>query len=201
MTQRSGFSLLEVLLSTTVLLGCVIVLSHIAFVGRSHMEDATALASAQLVCQTRMNEMLAGATPIEAVSDEPIAELPGWGLTVTIDSAEQPGLLAVEVAASALSEEVTGSSTEAAPAGKRFSLVRWIADPEGGSDRTAAGASALVDARPDGGFVPGGMPVPIDVPDESFMPDEFAIPDEPFMPDEFLLPEEPSMLDDTLPEF
>lgn len=50
--HREGFSLLEVVLATAVLLGCVIVLSHIAFVGRSHMESADQLSIAQLACQT-----------------------------------------------------------------------------------------------------------------------------------------------------
>ena len=97
--RRRGFSLLEVMLATTVLLGSVIVLSHISFVGTAHMDAARQYAAAQLACQARMNEMLAGARPIEEVRAQRIRELPGWGLTVKVRSASRPGLLAIEVTA------------------------------------------------------------------------------------------------------
>ena len=235
MTQhpRSGFSLLEVMLATTVLLGSVIVLSHIAFVGTAHMDAARQYAAAQLVCQARMNEMLAGARPIEEVSGQRIPELPGWGLTVKVKSAGQPGLLAIEVTAaqrqrgqrSDVAAEVPAEDSEelvAEPAdeftpdvsvqateeavdvlqqevgaGKRFTLVRWIAEPEGSET-----SNSLM----------GSQSVPVDVPmepslfDDSMAPGESLLPEEPmlldesFMPDEPILPEEPSMFDEPLPE-
>jgi Tfp pilus assembly protein PilV len=204
--RRCGFSLLEVMLATTVLLGSVIVLSHIAFVGTSHMDSAQQYAAAQLVCQTRMNEMLAGARPIEEVSRQRIRELPGWGLTVKVESTSRPGLLAIEVTAA---EKRTGESAEtggdpaaasqqAVGAGKRFSLVRWIAEPEGSELSNSFSSSQTA--------------VPVDVPmepsffDDSMEPGASLLPEEPmpldesFMPDEPLLPEEPSMFDEPLPE-
>ncbi len=107
--RRAGFSLLEVVIATAVLLGSVIVLSHIAFVGTAHMNGAEQYSAAQLVCQTRMNEILAGARLIEEVSGEAIPELPGWGLTVKVSSAGQPGLLAIEVTAAEASVDATSS--------------------------------------------------------------------------------------------
>lgn len=126
--SRGGFSLLEVVLATAVLLGCVIVLSHIAFVGRSHMESADQLSIAQLVCQTRLNEMLSGAAPIQPVGGEPIAELPGWTLSVKASAASQPGLVELRVTAAKVAP-AAGQGTAAA--GKQFTLVRWIATTAG----------------------------------------------------------------------
>ncbi len=207
-TLRCGFSLLEVMLATTVLLGSVIVLSHIAFVGTAHMDAAAQYAAAQLVCQSRMNEMLAGAVPIEEVSGQAIAELPGWGLTVKVGSASQPGLLALEVTASehsgeaislatadastettseitietaaAMTPETTLANGEVTGTGKRFTLVRWIAEPEGSE------ASSLAASK---------TSAPLDLPE---VPSLF---DDTLLPSDSLLPEEPSMFGEPIPEF
>ena len=224
--RRAGFSLLEVMLATTVLLGSVIVLSHIAFVGTAHMDAAQQYAAAQLVCQARMNEMLAGALPIEEVSNQAIPELPGWGLTVKVESASQSGLLALEVtaaelpageivqptaessgemAAEATADEIAatydetsvadgelmGSDGEVTGAGKRFSLVRWIAEPEGPkSSRSLPSAD---------------LSLPVDLPMESSVFDN-ALPSEPMQSDEAFLPEkplpqEPSLFNERVPAF
>lgn len=213
-TRRAGLSLLEVMLATTVLLGSVIVLSQIAFVGTAHMDAARQYAAAQLVCQARMNEMLAGALPIEELSGQAIPELPGWGLSVKVESAGQPGLLAIEVTAaegtvaeisqlatetvSPDSAEVTTSDFSsdvlheptqppiAAPqqevgTGKRFTLVRWIAEPEDSELSRSV-------------FASGSSP-PVDLPVEGSSFDDSMLPDEPFVP------EEPSLFDEPLPEF
>jgi hypothetical protein len=233
--RRSGFSLLEVMLATTVLLGSVIVLSHIAFVGTAHMDAARQYAAAQLVCQARMNEMLAGARPIEEVSGQRIPELPGWGLTVKVKSASQPGLLAIEVTAAEgtrerlsdvaaevpveASEETAGeqpdeltpdvsvqATEEAVVApqqevgtGKRFTLVRWIAEPAGSESSSsflpASQSGVPVDVPTESSFFDDSM-----VPGESLLPEEAMPLDEFLMPDEPVLPEEPSMFDEPLPE-
>ena len=58
--RRSGFSLLEVIMATAILLGCLIVLGDLAAVGRRHARDAEDLTTAQWLCQTKLNEILAG---------------------------------------------------------------------------------------------------------------------------------------------
>ena len=191
LTRRSGFSLLEVMLATTVLLGSVIVLSHIAFVGTAHMDAAQQYAAAQLICQARMNEMLAGALPIQEVSKQPIAELPGWGLTVKVESASQEGLLAIEVTAAEQPGEV-GAEMEgetpaefstppqqASGAGKRFTLVRWVVEPENAKSTRSLSEDA--------------MSFPVDVPEEPSLFDDSALPD--VTP----IPEMPNMFSERTP--
>lgn len=206
--RRSGFSLLEVLLSTAILLGSVVVLSHISFVGMAHMDAAEQYASAQLVCQTRMNEILAGAAPIEEVSGQAIPELPGWGLTVKVESAGQPGLLAVEVTAAeqpaeaafdAAGEAAGGTvavDQETEGAGKRFTLVRWINDPEQSQPSVPS----------TGGDSPPAVEGPAEPPlfDETTLPSDFVLPElpeGPVAPEPPMLPEEPGPLDIMTPEF
>ncbi|MHB8898263.1 MAG: type IV pilus modification PilV family protein [Thermoguttaceae bacterium] len=242
-SRRSAFSLLEVMLATTVLLGSVIVLAHLAFVGTAHMDAARQYCAAQLACQAKMNEMLAGATPLEEVSGQAIRELPGWGLTVKIRSAGQPGLMAIEVTAeehpagaaqagsiSAQSgpaetdlaesdladgapEETdlvedelldsvpagsTGVATESPGAtglventGKRFTLVRWIAQ-EQDTER--------------GGFEPAGGAVPVDVPQERSLFDDTLpavispLPEEPLPAGEPAAEDESQSLFGPLPD-
>ena len=228
-TRRPGFSLLEVMLATTVLLGSVIVLSHISFVGTAPMNAAQQDAAAQLVRQARMNEMLAGALPIEEVSHEAIPELPGWGLTVKVQSASQSGLLAIEVTAAEQPAEATaggypgvpagnaaeetvatdvapqqptgspqptiattGSPQQAVGAGKRFILVRWIAEGKDSESTSFRPASQLAipvdvpqepslfdDTLPPGDMLPTEEPIPAG---GSFQPDDspppFALPPE-----------------------
>ena len=94
---RGGFTLLEVLIATAVLLACVIVLTDLAHVGKSHATDAEDLAAAQLICQTRLSEMLAGTKPIRAVSQEHPPSLPGWILSVEVDPLKKSGLVAVRI--------------------------------------------------------------------------------------------------------
>ena len=93
----SGFTLLEVLIATAVLLACMIVLTDLAHVGKSHARDAEDLAAAQLICQTRLNEMLAGAKPIRATSQEYPPELPGWILSVEVEPLKKSGLVSVRI--------------------------------------------------------------------------------------------------------
>ncbi len=219
-SHRPGFSLLEVMLATTVLLGSVIVLSHIAFVGSAHMDAASQYSAAQLVCQARMSEMLAGAQPIEEVSGQSIPELPGWGLTVKVGPAGQPGLLAIEVtaaeqpadAATAAYTAADQSAAEepAAPlvtpqpakvssppevgpanspqravgAGKRFTLVRWIAE---GQD---SGSTGLQPA--------GQVAVPVNVPSEPSRFDDSPLPSSP-LPSEEPVPAAESLPPEGLP--
>ncbi len=224
--RRRGFSLLEVMLATTVLLGSVIVLSHISFVGTAHMDAARQYAAAQLACQARMNEMLAGARPIEEVRAQRIRELPGWGLTVKVRSASRPGLLAIEVTAAerqrqqstelsteSMSDEsadapveASGTPQQAVGAGKRFTLVRWIADPEN-SESPVSDTPVPTDVSAEPSFFGDSvMPVEPPLPEEPAMPGQPPLPQEPMAPDEFLMPQEPplpaepSMFDEPLPE-
>jgi type II secretory pathway pseudopilin PulG len=117
---RKGFTLLEVMLATGLLLGSVIVLAQLASIGREHANAAEDLATAEMLCQNRMNEILVGAAPLELVENEPL-DVEDWTCTVALEPLAQPGLVALRVTV----------QREATPTRKArlFSLVRWIPDP------------------------------------------------------------------------
>ena len=118
---RSGFSLLEVLLATSILLGCVIVLSELAAVGRQHASAAEDLSTAQWLCQNRLNQILAGVAPLESVDSAPLDDDPGWLYSVDIEPVGQAGLEAVRIS-------VTQGTGGTRP-GQTCTLVRWLRDP------------------------------------------------------------------------
>lgn len=122
MRRRHGLSLLEVLLATAVLLGCVVVLGHLASIGRVDANSARDLADAQRICQNRMNELLTGLVPLQTSEQETLADEPGWQCTIAIEPAEAPGLAAVRVTVA------NDLPDQRHPV--RFTLVRWLRDPD-----------------------------------------------------------------------
>lgn len=155
---RNGFSLLEVLLATALLFGCVVVLVELASIGREHAQSADALAVAQLACYSKMNALLCGAEPLETVEEEPMDNLPGWLLSVELEEAEQAGIRVLRVT---VAEEVEpagglgtlpggGASTNTygneEEKGRSFSLTRWIYDL-----KSAAGSDGGFMTEPDRG--------------------------------------------------
>ena len=143
-TDRSGFSLMEVLLATGILLGSVIVLGELAAIGRQHANSAEDLATAQQLCRNRLSEMLAGLTSIEPVEAEPLEviveevsvesdesvlaiepdEEPEWLHSVEIEPMDDVGLVSVRVTVWRAEDD----EEEEGPR-KAFSLVRWMRDP------------------------------------------------------------------------
>ena len=140
--RRAGFSLLEMLLAMSILLACLTVLSELAGIGRRHVGDAQGLSTAELICQTKLNEVLSGATPLESFQKQPVADRPDWLCSVEINPVKQPGVAAVRVTVWYESP----SRDELDPELRRehqFTLVRWIRDPYGQSgDGFGAPASA-----------------------------------------------------------
>ena len=70
--SRDGFSLIEVMLATAVLLGSVMVLSELAGIGRRQGQRARDLTRAQLLCERQLSALLTGGQPITPVEQIPI---------------------------------------------------------------------------------------------------------------------------------
>ena len=69
---RSGFSLMEIILATAMLMGSVIVLARLAGMGRTQANRAELLSEAQLVCETTMTEIVLGIRPLDPVENLPL---------------------------------------------------------------------------------------------------------------------------------
>jgi prepilin-type N-terminal cleavage/methylation domain-containing protein len=125
--SRLGFSLIEMLVATAILLVAVGVLSELADLGRQHARGAEDAASAQRICQNVLEEILCGAMPLESTSETTVSEEPEWTYSVDVESLErfdwEPGLAEVRV--------TVVRTPEGARPGKPFSLTRWIRYPSG----------------------------------------------------------------------
>jgi prepilin-type N-terminal cleavage/methylation domain-containing protein len=123
--RASGFSLLEVLVAMSILVGCLAVLSELAAIGRQHVQDARMLTAAQAICETRVNEILAGVKPPEPIEEQTVDGLPGWQCSVSTQPLPQPGLLELQV---------TVRETSAVRRARSFTLVQWIRVSESRED-------------------------------------------------------------------
>jgi Tfp pilus assembly protein PilV len=133
-TSRLGFSLLEVVLATGILLGASIVLAELAGIGSRQATSARDLAQAQLLCQSRLNEIVAGVEPLASVQDTPLVDAPGWTCSVETEPTARPNMMLVRVTVSQ-EEGVRGHP-------KKFSLERWVS----GRGETAAAEMSAADA-------------------------------------------------------
>lgn len=149
---RRGFSLMEVLLATGILLGSLIVLGQLATVGRMHAHDAEKLTTAQLLCQSKLNEILAGVDRLRSVEGESLAD--GWLYSVEVAPAGKLHLASLRVT---VWEDLPPDDATDGPRPKRFTLTRWIRGPNR-EDATSLSSDSVLTAPiglgPEGGELP-----------------------------------------------
>ncbi len=127
--RRSGFSLLEVILALTLLAGAVVVLGEIGRLAMKSASGARDLARAQMLCESKMSEVVSGFTPassgggsFDSSPEADTADDPRWKYSIDTQSTDEEGLIAVRV-----------TVTKEMPAAQHpvnFSLVRWMVRPE-----------------------------------------------------------------------
>ena len=84
--NRRAFSLLEVILALAILIGALAVIGELVRSGLRNAQVARDLSQAQLLCETRLAEIHAGAASSEGAGKSPIADHPGWLATVERES-------------------------------------------------------------------------------------------------------------------
>ncbi len=135
--MRRGLSLLEVVLALTILGASLAVIAQLVRLGTNSAEEAREMAVAQLLCESKLEEIAAGAAPCQAVSGTPSETVEGWQYTVTTNSLDQTGLLEVRVTV----EQTESSRTPPLS----FTLVRWMIDPSlqtgGGTSQSGTGGT------------------------------------------------------------
>lgn len=117
---RPAFSLLEVILALAILTGAVAVVGELVRAGLRNAEIARDATHTQLLCESKMAEIAAGAMPLVNVADVPCETNPQWLYSVRVLPTPLEGLLAVEV---------TVYSPDPRRALSSFRLVRWMQDP------------------------------------------------------------------------
>lgn len=124
---EAGFSLLEVVLALSILAGAVAVLGEVARNGLANAQIARDVTMAQLLCESKMAEVVTGVIPVEPVVNEPIDTTddpsePDWLYTVEVEPIDDQGLTAIRV--SVILEQPSS------PRPAQFSLTRWIIDSD-----------------------------------------------------------------------
>jgi hypothetical protein len=114
-------SLLEVILAIAILGGCIAVIGELVRLGSRHAEEVQLLTTAQLLCESKLEEIEAGVTAPEAVASVPFDTNPEWYYSIAVNSLEQEELMEVRVTVE------QAEATRAMPF--TFSLVRWMLDP------------------------------------------------------------------------
>jgi Tfp pilus assembly protein PilV len=128
--------LLEVILAIAVLFASTVALAQLASLGRRHADRAENMTTAQTLCQNKMNEIIAGLSPLVSTADTPFLEAPGWAYTIDVQPATWNSLIAVKVSVAKLPmtdagrvqsvDTIEASAPTTVDAKPRFSLVRWL---------------------------------------------------------------------------
>ena len=124
LTPHSAYTLIEVLVALTVLIIGFSALATMTNQARQSARAAEELSTAQLACQTRINELLSGIRTITPVFNEAVTGLDNWFLTVELFPATKPGVTAVRVQ---MSRNQPPGGTAARVAGADFfEITQWI---------------------------------------------------------------------------
>jgi Tfp pilus assembly protein PilV len=146
--RRLGFSLLELLLATTILLGAVTVLGQLVHIGSRNARSSHLLSTAQLLAETKLAEIAAGVEPAETTEQAAFEETTEWTYSLEQESTEHEGISLVRITVNQVVE----------PPRKpvRFTAWRWVADKSNATDPEAAPPSTA--ATSPNATAPGGMP-------------------------------------------
>jgi len=125
----AAFTLVEVMLALSMFTASLIGLSQLLSAGRQHVQRSDGLTNAQLLCDSKMNELVAGVEPITSTPWTPITHAPEWSYAVQLTPTEWKYLVSLEVQVAA-TNAVSGvrNSTQGGSRDERkpFVLVRWV---------------------------------------------------------------------------
>jgi len=125
-SQQSGITLLEVLLALAILAGAIATLGEILRNGGRNAQQARELTRAQLLCESKMDEILAeidlptAITQTALDSEDVLDDEIGWLYSVEVEQIDQQYLVSVRV--------TVEQNLDRRPAS--YSLVRWVFDPD-----------------------------------------------------------------------
>ncbi len=159
--QSPGFSLLEVILALAILAGALAVLGEASRLALKNAEIARDTTRAQMLCESKLAEIVTGAILPDPVDSMPFDETttdsldpsePGWLYSIEQEPTDEDGLIAVRV--------TVGRDLPEARHPVRFSLVRWMADPNAttssDSDQMGTSDSSSMSSAASSGGTKGG---------------------------------------------
>ena len=137
--SRRGLSLLEVVLALTILAVAAALLAQITKQATDNGLMAQKLSTAQMLCESKMSEVLAGAIPLTSTSWAEITDSGrkgSWYYQIQTVTAQRPNMIGVRLSVTDAPDATTYNP-------ELFFIVRWMIDPSLGLDTLpAADASA-----------------------------------------------------------
>ncbi len=120
--RRHGLTLFELLLALAIFLASVAALAHLLNVGSRAAIEGRLQSRAILRCETKLDEVLAGAEPMESAQDIPFEDDEDWRWSLEVQNGPVPGLVEIELSVShAGRRDLTGTT---------FQLRRYVRHPE-----------------------------------------------------------------------
>ena len=120
--RRAGLTLLEVLLSLGLFLGALAALSQLWYGGVRASVQARLMTQAILRCESKLNEVVAGAVPLQSTSDTPFGDDANWTWSLQVAPGPHTDALLVTVRVSHPGQSGLSSS--------EHQLRRLIRDPQ-----------------------------------------------------------------------
>lgn len=120
--NRNGLSLLEILLSIAILGGSLVVIGSLVTTGYRSAMEARLRSEGNILCDTKMAEVMAGIIELSSVSGAKIEENEDWVYTLQVEPSDQLGLLFVRL--------TVQQTPDAADTPLSLSLVRFVPDPD-----------------------------------------------------------------------
>ena len=154
-TSRAGLSLLEVILSLSILGVSMVAVGHLFNLGFRSATDVQLRSEANMIADTTMAEIAAGVIDISAGGGA-VEGNPEWQYEVNSEQSEQPGLLSVSLRVSRENDPDNNVSV---------SLVRFVPDPNfepaqssaaSDSGSSSSGSSSRSSSRGSSGSSGGG---------------------------------------------
>ncbi len=149
--RRCGLSLLEVILALTILAISVALLSQVTRQSTDNGLMAQRLATAQMLCESKMSEVLAGAIPLTPGSWTAITDTTrtgSWYYQIQTETAQRKDMIGVR-----LSISDNPNTTTENP--ELYFLVRWMIDPSLGLDSLPESTSGTASGGATGGSTSG----------------------------------------------
>ena len=151
--SRRGLSLLEVVLALTILAVAAALLAQITKQATDNGLMAQKLSTAQMLCESKMSEVLAGAIPLTSTSWTQITDSGrrgSWYYQIQTVTAQRPNMIGVRLSVTDSPEATTYNP-------ELFFIVRWMIDPSLGLDTLpAADASTTGTGSTSSGTSSGG---------------------------------------------
>lgn len=119
--RRRGLTLLEILVSTAILVASLTAIMQVLSVGHRARLNAVLDAEAILRCESKMGELLAGVLAMTSSGAEPFEDNSNWTWTVNVSDQGSTSLLQVKVVV-----EHTASGDQP---NSSWSLTRYVRDP------------------------------------------------------------------------